>query len=79
MLQADASLKCFILVCKDTGSLHTIGYYPWLIGKLHMRETSGDWVPFSFALFHILREGLACNPQRHYENDPTRFAYAMCF
>lgn len=42
MLAADVSMKYFILVCKDTGSLETIGFYPWLIVQLHMRETSGD-------------------------------------
>lgn len=42
MLAADVLVKCFILVCKDTGSLETIGYYPWLIVQLHMREASGN-------------------------------------
>lgn len=42
MLAADISVKDLILVCKDTGSLETIGYYPWLIVQLHLKETSGD-------------------------------------
>lgn len=41
-LAADISVNCFILVCKDTGSLETIGYYPWLIVQLHMKKASGD-------------------------------------
>lgn len=42
MLTADVSVKYFTLLCKDTGSLETVGYYPWLIVRLHMREASRD-------------------------------------
>ena len=42
ILATDISVKCIILVCKDTGSSETIGYYPWLIVQLHMIEASGD-------------------------------------
>jgi hypothetical protein len=42
ILPADASMQCFILVCKDTDSLETIQNYPWLIVQLHMREASRD-------------------------------------
>lgn len=41
-LAANVLVKCFLLVCKDTGSLETTGYYPWLIVQLHMREASGN-------------------------------------
>lgn len=78
MLAADVSVEYLTLVCKDTGSLEIIRYL-WLIVQLHMREASGDWVTFSFPFFHILREDLAHNPQRHYENDPIHFVYAMHF
>lgn len=42
MLPACVSGKCLILMCKDAGSLKTIGYCPWLIVKLHMREALGN-------------------------------------
>ena len=54
MLAADVSVKYFILVCKDTGSLETIGFYPWLIVQLHMREPSGDSMTFHFHFFIFL-------------------------